>query len=233
VKWGCTVILIGNSKEEIEFQESVLKEIIKEYGGLSIEATEAPTIGPMMVMNFLRVSAIPMVFRAGGLFSTALQRNEAWDVQMDWADKGEAIKRPWIEKNQLIDDLADNPFMVLYENNCWGHCEEIFQYKANDPKHLEALEPLFFEFSVAAMEMCMEPLSACDSRLRAIISPMMGHYNEWQKKISKALDGNRVADTGMYCDEIDFDLSKIDPGELRKLEKLQREFTWTEEGPPA
>jgi glycolate dehydrogenase FAD-linked subunit len=233
VKWGCTIVLIGSSKREIEFQEGVLKEIIKEYGGVSIEAMEAPTIGPMMVMNFLRVSAIPMVFRAGGLFSTALPRNEAWDTQMDWADKGEDIKRPWIDNNQLIDDLADNPFMVLYENNCWGHCEEIFQYKANDPKHLEALEPLFFEFSVAAMEMCMEPLSACDSRLREIVSPMMGHYNMWQKKISNALDPERAADTGMYCDEIDFDLSKIDPKELLKLEKLQKDFTWTEEGPPA
>jgi glycolate oxidase len=233
VKWGCTIVMVGNSEDEIAFQEGVIKEIIAEYGGLSMEATQAPAIGPMMVMNFLRVSAIPMVFRAGGLFSTALARNEAWDTQMDWADKGEKIKQPWIDDGGIIDDLADNPFMVLYENNCWGHCEEIFQYNARDPKQLASLEPLFVEFSVASMEMCQEPLSSCDSRLREIISPMMGHYNDWQKKISANLDANRTADTGMYCDEVDFDFSRVDPEVRAKLDRLAAGFTWTTEGPPA
>jgi hypothetical protein len=78
----------------------------------------------------------------------------------------------------------------------------------------------------------MEPLSACDSRLREMISPMMGHYNTWQKKISSTLDGNRAADTGMYCDEVDFDFSRVDPGEVRKFEEMRERFAWTEDGPP-
>jgi glycolate dehydrogenase FAD-linked subunit len=233
LKWGCTIVMVGSSEEETAFQEAALKAILAEYGGLSMEATQAPAIGPMMIMNFLRVSAIPMVFRAGGLFSTALARNEAWDTQMDWADTGEEIKQKWIEKGGILDDLADNPFMALYENNCWGHCEEIFQYNARDPKQLASLEPLFVEFSVAAIEMCMEPLSVTDARLREVVSPMMGHYNDWQKKISLFLDAKRAADTGMYCDEVDFDFSKVDPGVKAKLDRLAAGFTWSEEGPPA
>lgn len=233
LKWGCTIVMVGSSGEEIDFQEAVLKEIVAEHGGLSMETMQAAAIGPMMIMNFLRVSAIPMVFRAGGLFSTALARNEAWDTQMDWADVGEEIKRKWIDKGGILDDLADNPFMALYEQNTWGHCEEIFQYNARDPKHLASLEPLFVEFSVAAIEMCMEPLSVTDARLREIISPMMGRYNDWQKKISLFLDAGRAADTGMYCDEVDFDFSKVDPAVKEKLDRLAGGFTWTEEGPPA
>jgi glycolate oxidase len=232
LKWGCTIVLVGDSDEEIAFQESALEAIIAEYGGLSMEATQAAAIGPMMIMNFLRVSAIPMVFRAGGLFSTALARNEAWKTQMDWADTGEEIKQRWIDKGGILDDLADNPFMALYEQNTWGHCEEIFQYNARDPKHLASLEPLFVEFSVAAIEMCMEPLSVTDARLREIVSPMMGRYNDWQKKISLSLDANRVADTGMYCDEVDFDFSKVDPAVKEKLDRLAAGFTWSEDGPP-
>jgi hypothetical protein len=78
----------------------------------------------------------------------------------------------------------------------------------------------------------MEPLSSTDARLRKIISPMMGDYTSWQKKISAAVDGGRTADTGMYCDEVDFDLSKVDPSIRRRFEKLIAERTWTEEGPP-
>ncbi|MDI6830319.1 MAG: FAD-binding protein, partial [Actinomycetota bacterium] len=232
LKWNCTVVLVGDSEDEIAYRDRVLKEIVAKNGGLCMEATQARVIGPMMIMNFLRVSAIPMVFRAGGLFSTALARNEAWKTQMDWAETGEAIKQKWIDRGCILDDLADNPFMALYENNCWGHCEEIFQYNARDPKHLAALEPMFVEFSVAAMEMFMEPLSVTDARLREIISPMMGHYNAWQKKISHTLDANRAADTGMYCDEVDFDLSKVDPEVRERLERLVRELTWKEDGPP-
>jgi hypothetical protein len=233
LKWGCTVVMVGNSEEETAFQEAAIKAIVADYGGLSMEATQAAAIGPMMIMNFLRVSAIPMVFRAGGLFSTALARNEAWDTQMDWADTGEEIKQKWIDKGGILDDLADNPFMALYEQNTWGHCEEIFQYNARDPKQLASLEPLFVEFSVAAIEMCMEPLSVTDARLREVVSPMMGHYNDWQKKISLFLDAARAADTGMYCDEVDFDFSKVDPEVKAKLDRLAAGFTWSDEGPPA
>ncbi len=233
LKWGCTVVLVGSSPGEIDHQEAVLKEIIAEFGGLSMETMQAAAIGPMMVMNFLRVSAIPMVFRAGGLFSTALARNEAWDTQMSWAAAGEAIKQKWIDREGILDDLADNPFMALYEQNTWGHCEEIFQYRASDPKHLASLEPLFVEFSVGAIELCMEPLSVTDARLREVVSPMMGHYNDWQKKISLFLDAGRAADTGMYCDEVDFDFSVVDSAVKEKLDRLAAEFSWTDEGPPA
>jgi glycolate oxidase len=232
MKWGCTVILAGDTEEEIGFQDEVLRSIIADHGGMSIEATSVPPIGSMVLMNFLRVTAIPLVFRAGGLFSTALARNEAWDTQLDWAVKGEEIKRKWIDRGGILDDLADNPFMALYENNAWGHCEEIFQYNAREEKHLQSLEPMFVEFSIAAMEMCMEPLSVTDARLRGTVSPMMGHYNDWQKKISAALDSGRAADTGMYCDEVDFDFSKVEPEQKAKLDDLVERMTWTDDGPP-
>ena len=47
------------------------------------------------------------------------------------------------------------------------------------------------------------------------------------------LDAKRAADTGMYCDEVDFDFSKVDPEVKAKLDRLTAGSTWTEEGPPA
>jgi hypothetical protein len=78
----------------------------------------------------------------------------------------------------------------------------------------------------------MEPLSSTDARLRKIISPMMGHYTQWQQKISGFMDGKRTADTGMYCDEVDFDLQKVDPDIRTRFEKVIEKFSWTEDGPP-
>jgi glycolate oxidase len=233
LKGTFVIMLAGNTKEEIAYQEAALKEIISDYGGFSLEQMTTPAIGPMMLMNFLRVTAIPMVFRMGGFFSSALDRNETWDTQLDWAVTGEEIKKKWIAKGGILDDLADNPFMALYENNTWGHCEEIWQYDAKNPKHLASLAPMFIEFSITAIEKCMETHSSCDARLRKTISPMMGHYNTWQKRISGALDVNRAADSGMYCDEEDYDFSQIGPELKERLDRLVSELTWTESGPPA
>ena len=227
-----TIMLVGNTAAEIEYQDAALKKIVSDHGGFTIEAMSVPPIGSMVLMNFLRASAICMVFRMGGLFATALDRNETWDTQMEWAITGEQIKKKWIDRGCILDDLADNTFTALYENNMWGHCEEIYQYDARDELQLKALEPMLIEFSVAAIEKSMEPLAACDARMRSIVSPLMGNYNEWQKKISAALDANHAADTGMYCDEQDFDLDKVEPEVRANLDRLVKEMTWTESGPP-
>jgi hypothetical protein len=46
------------------------------------------------------------------------------------------------------------------------------------------------------------------------------------------MDGKRTADTGMYCDEVDFDLQKVDPDIRTRFEKVIEKFSWTEDGPP-
>ncbi len=232
LKWGCTLIMVGDSAGEIAYKEGVLKEIAKQYGGVVINLTEAKPLASMFLMNFLRSTAVPVVFRMGGQMFTALDRNETWDTQMDWAQMGETVKQRWIDRGGILDDMADNPYMTTYEDNCWAHCEEIFQYDPRNPDHLASLEPIFVEFSVEAIEHRMEPLSSTDARLRKIISPMMGDYTSWQKKISASVDGKKTADTGMYCDEVDFDLTKVDPSIRQRFEKAIRELTWTEEGPP-
>jgi glycolate oxidase len=232
MKWALFIVLAGHSGGEIEHQQKVLEEIVLQYKGIAIDMMAFPQLRDVAYVNFIRVTAIPLVFRMGGLFATALGRNETWDMQLDWAQTGEEIKMPWIERDGIMNDLGDNPFMALYENNTWSHCEEIYQYNARDRKHLESLEPLLMEFFVAAVERSMEPFSSTDARLRSILGPMLGHYNIWQKRISQALDENGAADTGMYCDEWSFDFSKVNPELKRKLDTLIDKFNWTESGPP-
>ena len=227
------IMLAGNTKADIECQEATLKKIISDYGGMSIEAMGVPAIGPMVLMNFLRVTAIPMVFRMGGVFCSLLDRNETWDTQLDWYEMGEEIKKRYIASGRILDDLNDNPFMVIYENNSYGHCETIFQYNASSEEQNRSVEPMQIEAMIKAVEMCQEQLSVCDARQRKVLSPLAGHFNRWQKKISETLDANRAADTGMYCDEDDYDYSKIEPELKAILDRLVAERTWTESGPPA
>jgi hypothetical protein len=199
---------------------------------MSIEQMTTPAVGPMVFMNFFRVTAIPMVFRMGGLFCSFLPRNETWDTQIDFYEMGEGVKSKYIQEGKILDDLNDNPFMVMYENNAYAHAEIIFQYLARSEEQLASVEPMQIEVMINSVEMCQEQLSDSDARQRKVFSPLAGHYNRWQKKISEMLDANRAADTGMYCDEDDYDYSKVSPELKAKLDRLMAERSWSEEGPP-
>lgn len=225
------VLIMGDTKEETAHQVKVLKKITDDNGGLAIEVTGIKQIAELFFMSFLRSSAIPLAFRMGGMFGTALGRNDGWDAQMRWFYETGKLKDKHIKSNTILDDLVDNPFMAVYENNMWSHCEQIYQYDTRDRKHLESLTSILLDYTVLAMEQCMEPFSACDARLRALVDPIMGHYNKWQKKISESFDPNRAADTWMYCDEQELDLEKIDPNLKRRVEEAFREMEWTRTGP--
>jgi FAD binding domain len=233
LRWTFVIMLAGNTKDEIAWQEAALKEIISDYGGFAMEIMQAPAMGSMVFMNFFRVTAIPMVFRMGGLFSSLLGRNETWDTQLDWYEMGERVKKKYIESGRILDDLNDNPFMVTYENNSYAHCESIFQYDAQSELQCSSLGPMQIEAMINAVEMCQEQLSVCDARQRKVFSPMAGCFNRWQQKISEMLDVNRATDSGMYCDEDDYDFSVVEPELKAKLDRLLAERTWTEAGPPA
>ncbi|MBN2026095.1 MAG: FAD-binding oxidoreductase [Actinobacteria bacterium] len=232
LRWTFVIMLAGHTPQEIAYQEAALKEILADYGGMSMEAMQTPVIGPMVFMNFFRVTAIPMAFRMGGLFCSFLGRNETWDMQLDWYEKGEEIKKEYIASGGILDDLNDNPFMALFDNNTFSHCEVIFQYDPRDIEQFKSVEPMQIEAMINAVEMCQEQLSVCDARQRKVLSPLAGHFNRWQRKISEVFDGNRAADSGMYCDEEDYDYSKIGADLKARMDRLVAERTWTEEGPP-
>jgi glycolate oxidase len=220
------IMLVGNSRGDVEHQERVLRKIVSEHAGAAMDAMKISPVGALVFMNFFRVSAIPLVYRMGGQFSTALDRNDTWDTQLNWADEGEKIKQKWIDRGGILDDLADNPYCALYENNTYSHCEEIFQYDVRNPEHLAALRPIFVDFTIAALEQCMEPLSAIDPRQRKLLSPLMGDYNEWQKKISAAFDPNQAADNALYTGEADFDFTGVEPERVARIEELVKTRRW-------
>jgi len=231
-KYCWEIMLVADSEQEMEFQERVLREIVSEAKGLPLDMMLAPPLGSMLLMNVLRSTIPPLAFRIGGLFGSALPRNDAWDSQANWAEVSEGIKKEWVEKGGIMDDMIDNPFMVNYEHNAWAHCEEVFLYDAKNQKHLESLESVYMDFTIAAIEQCMESMMGFNPRIRKLISPLAGNYNRWQKAISQTLDPNAAADAGLYTGEEDFDFSRMDPDKRKRLEGLLDKHKWPESTPP-
>ena len=231
MRYPFTILLAGSSMRELEYQEAVLKEIVSEHNGIIMDMQASP-LAPMLPLNLIRASLIPAAFRLGGTFCTNLDENDALDSQMPWADAIAQVKKEWIARGAILDDGAENPYFVPYENNTWAHCEVVHMYSIHDEESLEALKPLAFSSTVEAIERCMTPLSVLTPEVRKALSPLAGDFNRWQKKISHDLDPTQAADAGLYTEERDFDTSKVSPERIKRFEELTERLRWTEEGPP-
>ncbi len=219
-----TILLAGNSPGELAYQEKVLHEIIRSCNGIAMDMSRIGPARRLMGMNLLRCTIFPTVFRFGNMFATNLDGNEALDTQNAWTHTMEGYKSAYVRAGGLIDDGGENPYMINYENNLYGHCETIYLYDHRNREHLESLEPLGFDTTLAAIEQCNVPLAAFEPVTRKLMSPLACDFNEWQKKISAAFDQNGVSDTRLYTDEEDPDYDRIDPAKLEKLKELQARF---------
>jgi len=232
MEYSLMMVLAGDSKEHLEWQTAVLKNIVADQGGIVMSMGDLRPFVAMAYLNFIRATVPALVFRMGGSFNTALSRNEAIDTQENWRDHCNMIKDKWIKREGIINDLVDNPYYVSYENNGWAHCEVVYQFDPRNEKHRVALGPIFTDLTIAAADECMEPGFSSDPRVRKIMSPLAANYNRWQKKISGFLDPRRATDDTLYCKEADFDMSNVDPDQRALLEKIIKEKSWTESGPP-
>ncbi len=224
--------LVGISKEDLEHQERVLRAIVDEHQGFMLDQAHVPSIRSNFMMNAIRATMPALAFRIGGSFSTALGRNDGLDSQLDWGETIADIKRGYAAQGKCIDDMGENPYFVLYENNLYAHCEVIYPYDPRNEEHVEAGNAMTMDFIIAAIEKCMEPGYGSLAPARKILSPLTSRYNFWQKKFSEAFDPDQASDKGYYTDETDFDFSTIDPERVEALKKLVEERTWTELGPP-
>lgn len=218
------LLLAGNSARELAYQEKVLHEIVRSCGGIAMDMGRLAPAKKMMGMNLLRCTVFPTVFRFGNMFATNLDGNEATDTQSEWTHTMQRHKSGYVSRDGLIDDGGENPYMINYENNLFGHCETVYLYDHRNERHRESLEPLGFDTTLAAIEQCNVPLAAFEPVTRKILSPLAYDFNEWQKKILAAFDENGVSDTRLYTDELDPDFSKIDPARVEKLRELQERF---------
>ncbi len=218
------ITLVGSSEDELDWQEAVLHEIVDAVGGIAMNMGSIEAVRRLMGTNLLRCTVFATVFRFGNMFATNLDGNEATDSQYDWTHTMQGPKAEYIRSDKLIDDGGENPYIIHYENNLYGHCETIYFYDQRRLEHRENLETFNFDTTLAAIEQCNVPLAAFEPVTRKFLSPLAGNFNQWQKKISAAFDPNGVSDTGLYTDEKDPDWEKITPRQREKLKALQEKF---------
>jgi hypothetical protein len=85
------------------------------------------------------------------------------------------------------------------------------------------------DFTIAALEQCMEPMFSSDPRVREIMGPLAGGFNRWQKEVSKRLDPGGAADSTLYSGVGEFDMSRIEPSKAERLKRLIERYRKSEQ----
>ena len=189
------------SRGELEYQEKVLKEIVLRNNGILMDMADIPGLHDMLWWSFLRGSIYPSIFRMGGTFNTSFGSVEAFDNAVNQSRTGAELKRRYIDRGDMLEDLADNVWGGVYEGH-FGHQEELFCYDGRNPQHLEGAGKYVEEASLLMKEKCygvglgalMLPVEERDR----IFGPNAFNFHLWQRRIKDVFDPADVGDGSFY-----------------------------------
>ena len=191
--------IAATSDLDYQYQSKCLEKIVDDHGGIVLDAP-AP-LHSLMYWSFVRVSLPPVVFRMGGNFFSTFGGDEAFDNCMEQARIGEEIKRQFIASKACFDDLADNPWALIYENGLFGHSEELWFYDHRDPEMGRQVDDYAKACADATLEHTLGGGGFAffkGGEVHDILGPAMSNYHIWQRKIKKALDPEDLSDSKYY-----------------------------------
>jgi glycolate oxidase len=187
---GFFIIIAGNCAADFEYKKKVLKHIINETEGKSLESIEKdPRNEGILLHNCIRICAsIRETFRSGGRFASIPSMGQR-DLTVRWAVGAGKAKRSLIEKGLVVDDegaffgwgveqghLGKTEIFCRYDPVKPGAEEAVFKWKAEQQKR--ASDEHYFA-------MLWGPEDE--------IGKGLCNYQSWWSKLKKAIDPNGVA----------------------------------------
>jgi glycolate oxidase len=186
---GFFVIIAGNSAADFEYKKRVLRQIVNEANGKSLQSVEDPETEGILLCQCVRISAsIRETFRAGGAFNSIPVMGQR-DLTIKWAIGAGKAKEPLIKKGLIVDD-GGAFFGWGVEQGHLGKTEIFCKF---DPQNLEAKEAVENWQKEQAARAFRERYFALLMPPTEEIGRGLSNYHVWWNKIQKALDPNGVS----------------------------------------
>jgi glycolate oxidase len=224
-------VLVTDSPEELDFQESVIREEVARHRGIMLDM-EPLGMAEMAFWTFMLASSYPIFFRASGMFITAYGQDESHHSMVYMSPEGEDIKRKWIDKGNILDDGSDSGIHFLMEEGTCSHYEEPIEFDHRDREQASDIRPLEMEFTIMQAERCMES-GITSPMMRKAFGPAIANYPRWQQVWAESINPNGCTDDFLYAAEpLEGEPVEVDPRILQKLIDVAESGAWGEEGPP-
>jgi glycolate oxidase len=192
------IMLIGRSRREFEYQEKVLKEILKETEGEILPLLEDKDIQGAATWRWIRVSAaVRQSFRyAGGSIALAFIAN--WDCVPNVKRLGREVSQDHIQKGHLLDDGGDITTSLCIENGHMVISGIGSSFDPLDPEARQAAVDVIIKQNIIGLEKYKYTTGTLKSEDNEILGPLQSNYHVWLRKLKKAFDPNVAADPVHY-----------------------------------
>jgi hypothetical protein len=196
-------MIAASSPGEFAYQEEVLRRILDDNGGVAIDVGHLTGLHGSVWWGFIRGAFPPLSFRMGGTMGTSFGTVECFGNAVNQSRRGAALKRKYIDKGGLLEDLADNAWGGVYEGSAvFGHQEELIHFDPRNPDHIRGVR----EYEAEAAQCTKDEyfglglgVMALPAKFRDdIFGPAACNYQKWQQKLKDALDPDDVADSAYY-----------------------------------
>jgi len=107
VRGSMQIVLVGNSVDEVQFQENVLNHILDETGGKNVAAMADPAIQRWVLLFLLRMPFKSLNYVYGGGVWSGFSFPGTPDYTVSYMDEALEIKRKYIATGGIVDDGGD------------------------------------------------------------------------------------------------------------------------------
>ncbi len=198
---GFQVILAGNSANDMDYKKRVLKQIMEEHQGISLQPLDDSKIGAGFVWRCIRISAsIRECFRIRGTRQHAafLGGTQMFAKEVRYMENLAKVKQRLTDEGIIRDDTAGY-IGWTHELGHLGHGEMLFQLNEDTPRALAATG----ELRAQAIKIALEthygvPSQVGGDALHEMFGPLACNYHSWLRKVKQAFDPNDLSDALLY-----------------------------------
>jgi hypothetical protein len=198
---GFQVILMGNSPNDFEYKKAVLKKIIAETQGKSLDTVEDPKIAAGFIWRCIRISAsIRECFRIRGSKQhfAVMGGSQMFAKEVHFMEKVAQIKKKLTEEGLIRDDDAGY-ICWTHELGHLGHSEVLCAATEDSPRVADAKTRIHAEALKIALETHYGvPSGVGGDTLHDMFGPHACNYHLWMRKVKKAFDPDNLSDAMLY-----------------------------------
>jgi glycolate oxidase len=127
------IVVVGNSKRDLEYKVDCLKQIAENTGGILFGGRAETPYRKAHLCSLCKADGYASLFNGPGTFHVAMGADESIAVVMKQAQYAQEIKERMIEQGLTADDLGDGAWVGIYDQSSKGHNEATMIFDPTDP----------------------------------------------------------------------------------------------------
>jgi glycolate oxidase len=196
---GFRLIIAGNSPRDLEYKKKVLRQIMDETGGKTLQVAEDSKFAASVVWRSIRcVGAGGSCFREQGAFGGMVPGTDILDIMNNYVQTAARTMEDFIEEDRLL-AVGAMSFVHPIEHGHHAHAELLTRYFPNDPTLVQGAA----EFNMEANKIAIKghfgvPHHVWSDTVHDMYGPHASNYNKWLRQIKKTFDPNAASEATNY-----------------------------------